>query len=259
MPAFRGSFRRSGSGKEIESAVQSFEAIDWDKSQVVEWVLRPDGPVREQGFDDAQVGAIVAAMWEQEIDGDALLDYTVELIKADFDLPTGKANRLFKAIETLKSGGHKPKKGTVFKSVFAMANPQKSLQKAVDQHHGGRWKLGLILGQGSGGIVFSVKDTRLVDVALKFRDTPDKDAIRKAHREVAAMQRVSHPNVCTVHDSFLLKGIGVFCMVLEHMNSGSLDRYLANTPSGKLEQREVVRIGYALLKVRNSGIFFCFR
>lgn len=69
----------------------------------------------------------------------------------------------------------------------------------------GRFRLGKPLGKGAMGTVFRAHDERLgSDVALKLvkRESDAKSFARELH----AGRRVTHPNVCRVHDAGSIEG-----------------------------------------------------
>ena len=74
----------------------------WSTADVLRWVRRPDGPVRA-ALDEAALEELAAKMEEEEIDGDVLLGWgSRDEIKSDLGLSVGKANKLMKAIATLR-------------------------------------------------------------------------------------------------------------------------------------------------------------
>jgi hypothetical protein len=112
----------------------------------------------------------------------------------------------------------------------------------------GRYRLEDAKGSGSGGIVWTAFDTKLKrTVALKRpHGVPDPDQLAR-EAEIAA--QVHHPNLIAVFDS--VDG----WLVLEHLESSSLDVVLADGP---LPVDRVARIGVqiaaALAAVHERGI-----
>jgi serine/threonine protein kinase len=124
---------------------------------------------------------------------------------------------------------------------------QALMQQCLDEWQQGRWQLEELLGRGGSGVVYRAADRNLDTVALKLT-AMDPDRRRKATREAVILQKVRHPNVCTILDTVHeLKHRGIFAIVLEFMNRGSLATRLM-AQGGRLEQREVVTMAFEVLQ-----------
>src|SRR5262245_46231852 len=68
----------------------------------------------------------------------------------------------------------------------------------------GRYRIVAVLGKGGMGVVYRADDLTLGQpVALKFLPphlADDPERLARFRKEVAVARRVSHPNVCRVHD-----------------------------------------------------------
>ncbi len=82
----------------------------------------------------------------------------------------------------------------------------------------GRFKLVAPLGRGAMGTVFRARDEKLgIDVALKLlhpETHADEPSARALAREVRAGRRVTHPNVCRLHDAGYHEGSPYITMEL---------------------------------------------
>jgi serine/threonine protein kinase len=82
----------------------------------------------------------------------------------------------------------------------------------------GRFRLGVVLGRGAMGTVYRAHDEKLgTDVALKLlqkAEDEDEPNARAFARELRAGRRVTHPNVCRLHDAGLHEGRAYITMEL---------------------------------------------
>jgi serine/threonine protein kinase len=117
------------------------------------------------------------------------------------------------------------------------------LQQTVDLWQQGRWVIQAEIGRGASGIVYLATDRRLGQAALKF----SCDEQRTLMREVAVMQRIAHPHVCTVHESNSF-GSQLFGICLELLDAGSLEELANVLPAGQLPLSEVTRVGVHILQ-----------
>jgi tRNA A-37 threonylcarbamoyl transferase component Bud32 len=124
-----------------------------------------------------------------------------------------------------------------------------ALQRAADTWSPGRWVLaGQELGHGSSGVVVRCTDKRLGPVAIKFSIA--REPLR-LEREAALMQRVAHENICSLREHRLLEG-GLFGMVLELMDGGSLQQQIAEAPDQRLPEAAVTEMSLQVLQ----GLYF---
>jgi eukaryotic-like serine/threonine-protein kinase len=116
---------------------------------------------------------------------------------------------------------------------------------------GGRYRLVVVIGQGSMGRVWHARDELLGrDVALKaflfprgFTQAEKAELQQRLLREARSAARLSHPAVATVFD--VIDDLGHPWIVMELVRGRSLDRILAE--SGPLPPDGVARIGQDLL------------
>ena len=99
---------------------------------------------------------------------------------------------------------------------------------------GGRYEILEILGKGGMGIVYKARDRILDDqVALKVlrRElTADKKMASRFRSEIKLARRVSHPNVCLIHDYGESAGLNYISM--EWLEGRDLGQLLAEHPAG---------------------------
>lgn len=127
----------------------------------------------------------------------------------------------------------------------------------------GRYHVSELVGQGGMGAVYAAHDDDLdEDIALKVLRTDlarDADFQRRLKAEVRLARRVSHPNVCRVHD------IGVddelVFVTMELVRGHTLRERLADASSGRTEPLElaqivdiIVQIGSALSAAHRAGV-----
>jgi serine/threonine-protein kinase len=109
-----------------------------------------------------------------------------------------------------------------------------------------RYRIAGFLGRGGMGEVYRADDLTLgVEVALKFLPAGlERDPVRLArvHDEVRAARRVSHPNVCRVHDVVELEGHRFLTM--EYVDGETLDSLLRRI--GRLPEDKAVEIAQQL-------------
>ena len=128
---------------------------------------------------------------------------------------------------------------------------------------GGRYQITELVGQGGMGAVYAAHDDDLDEhIALKvLRPSLARDAEfqRRLRAEVRLARRVSHPNVCRVHD------IGVddelVFVTMELVRGRTLREQLADTIAGRAEPLElaqvvdiIVQIGSALAAAHRAGV-----
>jgi hypothetical protein len=110
---------------------------------------------------------------------------------------------------------------------------------------GGRYRLLEVLGRGGMGAVYRARDTVLdADVAVKLIDPElGKDPVRLEYfrNEVRVARKVTHPNVCRLHD--LVDADGQWLITMQFVEGESL--------AGRLRRDEVVPIGEALRILRD--------
>lgn len=127
----------------------------------------------------------------------------------------------------------------------------------------GRYHITALVGQGGMGAVYAAHDDDLdEDIALKVLRPDlarDADFQRRLRAEVRLARRVSHPNVCRVHD------IGVddelVFVTMELVRGRTLREMLAETIAGRREPLElaqivdiIVQIGSALSAAHRAGV-----
>lgn len=127
----------------------------------------------------------------------------------------------------------------------------------------GRYHITELVGAGGMGAVYAAHDDDLdEDIALKVLRPDlarDPDFQRRLKAEVRLARRVSHPNVCRVHD------IGVddelVFVTMELVRGPTLRELLADTNAGRSEPLElaqivdiVVQIGSALTAAHRAGV-----
>ncbi|HEY5928583.1 MAG TPA: protein kinase, partial [Kofleriaceae bacterium] len=127
----------------------------------------------------------------------------------------------------------------------------------------GRYHITELVGQGGMGAVYAAHDDDLdEDIALKLLRPDlgrDADFQRRLKAEVRLARRVSHPNVCRVHD------IGVddelVFVTMELVRGHTLRERLAETIAGRSEPLElaqivdiIVQIGSALSAAHRAGV-----
>jgi serine/threonine protein kinase len=70
----------------------------------------------------------------------------------------------------------------------------------------GRFKIVRLLGSGGMGSVYEAEDSQLGDIALKTiasELTADRRILEQLRKEVQLARRISHPNVCRIHELFV--------------------------------------------------------
>lgn len=98
--------------------------------------------------------------------------------------------------------------------------PAPGIGDEIEEGHviDGRFKLVAPLGRGAMGTVFRARDEKLgIDVALKLlhpETHADEPSARALAREVRAGRRVTHPNVCRLHDAGYHEGSPYITMEL---------------------------------------------
>ena len=113
------------------------------------------------------------------------------------------------------------------------------------------------LGAGGMGEVYRAKDTRLGrEVAIKVLPshlTANRELRQRLEREAKAISKLSHPNICTLHD--IGNESGVDFLVMEYLEGETLAQRLS---SGRLPLADVLRyaaeIASALDKAHRAGV-----
>ena len=131
--------------------------------------------------------------------------------------------------------------------------PEARLQLALDQWKPGRFQLQSELGRGASGIVLSSSDSYLGTVAIKFayirkqEDGQDEqEASRRHRREAILMSRVKHDHICVLHESGPIAE-GLFAMVMECMDGGSVENLIKHAPGLRLPEHQVVEMALHIL------------
>jgi serine/threonine protein kinase len=92
----------------------------------------------------------------------------------------------------------------------------------------GRFRLRQLLGQGGMGLVYAAHDEQLkVDIAIKLllpELANNRLYLDRLHTEIVSARRVSHPNVCRVHD--LGKSGGIHFISMELVEGHTLEEAL---------------------------------
>ena len=124
----------------------------------------------------------------------------------------------------------------------------------------GRYRIHRLLGRGGMGEVYRADDLTLGRyVALKFPrlDGPAAGDAQRLAAEVAVAQRVSHPNVCRVHE--LARHEGRVFLSMQLVEGESLRTVLDRTV-GALSGEEKLRIAHdlcaALSAIHSAGVLF---
>src|SRR5207302_4763129 len=121
----------------------------------------------------------------------------------------------------------------------------------------GPYEIQTPLGAGGMGEVYRARDTRLVrDVALKVLPaglSSDPSLRQRLEREAKAVSKLSHPNICTLHDIGHQDGIDF--LVMELVDGETLEQRLAKGP---LPPEQAIRSGGqiadALARAHKAGI-----
>jgi len=113
------------------------------------------------------------------------------------------------------------------------------------------------LGAGGMGEVYRARDTRLErDVAIKVLPanvTADSNLRQRLEREAKAVSKLSHPNICTVHD--IGHQDGVDFVVMELVEGETLEHKLTRGPLPPGQTvRYAAQIADALAKAHSQGI-----
>jgi serine/threonine-protein kinase len=122
----------------------------------------------------------------------------------------------------------------------------------------GRYRIVAVLGKGGMGVVYRADDLTLGQpVALKFLPphlADDPDRLARFRKEVAAARRVSHPNVCRVHDIAEAAGTAFLTMeFIDGENLASVVKRLGRVPEEK--GVEIARqLCSALAAVHDQGL-----
>jgi serine/threonine protein kinase/tetratricopeptide (TPR) repeat protein len=127
----------------------------------------------------------------------------------------------------------------------------------------GRYHITELVGQGGMGAVYAAHDDDLdEDIALKVLRPDlgrDADFQRRLKAEVRLARRVSHPNVCRVHDFGVADDV-VF-VTMELVRGQTLRERLAETIAGRAQPLElaqivdiIVQVGAALSAAHRAGV-----
>jgi hypothetical protein len=238
-----------------EAAAGPMEA--WSEERVQAWL----GTL---GLDDTE--AVQRAFAADEIDGDELVRHNLKLVGkllrragvADADgalagrIVAGRDALLLPASPVIPESPTPHSARYWTQLLFDPARQTQrleALQRAADTWCAGRWVLaGQELGHGSSGVVVRCTDKRLGAVAIKFASAAEP---QRLEREAALMQRVAHPNICSLREHRLLEG-GLFGMVLELMDGGSLQQQIAEAPDQRLPEAAVTEMSLQVLQ----GLYF---
>lgn len=108
------------------------------------------------------------------------------------------------------------------------------------------------LGSGGMGVVYEAEDTRLGrHVAIKFLPetlTLSPDLAERFEREAKLAASLSHPNICTVHDSGIFEGRRFF--VMELLEGASLKALITGEP---LPVEQILEVGCQIADALNAA------
>src|SRR6476646_894722 len=106
----------------------------------------------------------------------------------------------------------------------------------------GRYRILEQIGGGGMGVVYRAHDARLErDVAVKVLPAGalvDEASRRRFRQEALALAKLSHPNICVIHDFDTQEGVDFLTM--EYVAGQSLAQKLV---SGPLPEKEVMSLG----------------
>eukprot|EP01047_Picozoa_sp_COSAG01_P015667 COSAG01_NODE_787_length_13598_cov_17.218535_4_plen_860_part_00 len=234
-----------------EAAAGPMEA--WSEERVQAWL----GTL---GLDDTE--AVQRAFADDDVDGDEMVHLTLKMVGkllrrvgvADADgalaerIVAGRDALLLPASPVIPESPTPHSARYWAQLLFDPAREAErlaALQRAADTWSPGRWGLaGQELGHGSSGVVVRCTDKRLGPVAIKFSIAPEP---LRLEREAALMQRVAHENICSLREHRLLEG-GLFGMVLELMEGGSLQQQILDAPDHRLPEAEVTEMALQVLR-----------
>ncbi len=119
------------------------------------------------------------------------------------------------------------------------------------------YRIAFKLGEGGMGVVYRARDERLKrDVALKFLpETLAKDAhaLSRLQREAEAASRLSHPNICTIHE--LAEDGGRVFIVMELLFGHTLKNYTSRALLTITETIDIaIQIADALDTAHENGV-----
>jgi serine/threonine protein kinase/tetratricopeptide (TPR) repeat protein len=123
----------------------------------------------------------------------------------------------------------------------------------------GRYEIAHRLGEGGSGHVYAARDRLLgEDVALKIlraRFRADGEQLRKLRAEVRAARRITHPNVCRVHD---LVDVGGLTFVVMELLEGETLRRRLRRPLALSTAIEIARqLESGLSSAHRAGVIHC--
>jgi tetratricopeptide (TPR) repeat protein/predicted Ser/Thr protein kinase len=96
------------------------------------------------------------------------------------------------------------------------------------------------LGQGGMGVVYRARDLTLdADIALKVLASMSDEASERLRAEVRFARRVTHPNVCRIHD--VIESPGLACITMEWIDGESLATRLSRGRPTRAEAFEILR------------------
>ncbi len=118
----------------------------------------------------------------------------------------------------------------------------------------GPYEILVPVGAGAMGEVYRARDTRLGRmVAIKILAAADPRRLARFEREARAISRVSHPNICALHDIGYQDGLAY--LVMEYLEGDTLARRLER---GALQLNEAlsiaIQISEALDAAHTSGV-----
>src|SRR5262250_1592091 len=121
----------------------------------------------------------------------------------------------------------------------------------------GPYEIGVPLGAGGMGEVYRARDMRLErDVAIKVLPanlSSDPSLRQRLEREAKTVSRLSHPNICTLHDIGHQEGVDF--LVMELVEGETLEHRLLKGPLPTEQAiRYAAQIAEALAKAHSLGI-----
>src|SRR5215471_18771206 len=121
----------------------------------------------------------------------------------------------------------------------------------------GRYEILVPLGAGGMGEVYRARDPRLErEVAIKILPaslSSDPNLRQRLEREAKAVSKLSHPNICTLHDIGCQDGIDF--LVMELLEGETLEQRLTRGPlTPEQTLRCSAQVADALAKAHRQGI-----
>ncbi len=126
----------------------------------------------------------------------------------------------------------------------------------MDPEHVGRFRIEAVIGRGGSGVVYRAVDEHDgTEVALKVipAELVERRALRRLHREAAALARVRHPAIAGLRGIEEADGRPV--LVLEYVAGENLRRHLAAAPLASAELLAIAQdIAEGLAAAHAAGI-----